>query len=179
MRPGPAGQNGLLAGFAQEANPSIQRAVALAKECQKGGRVHVVVYGGGVRAVGNVVNAKARSPAIAFEIEFAFHGDVQDEEVGELELSRRGNQFAELVYGEERKPAAPDRGISNVKLLELPEQWHRTPGLQQVGSVPGQGARLLAADDETAQGEVNGLVGTSVGAGIGDQEWIATLELLA
>src|SRR5215471_5618849 len=113
----------LLNCFSQETNPALQRAMALSEESQEGRGVDVVVDRGRVLAVSDVVEADARSPTIAFEIELAFHCHIQSEEVGKPELAGAGDDAAELVYREEWEAGVPDCGVGQIELLEFPEQW--------------------------------------------------------
>src|SRR5215469_18502567 len=93
-----------------------------AEESQEGWRIDIEVDGCGVGAVGDIVDAEPRGPAVALEIELAFHGHVQGEEIGEPELTRRVDDAAELIHGQEREASMPDRGVGKIELLESPEQ---------------------------------------------------------
>src|SRR5215470_16882615 len=98
-----------------------------AEESQKARRVDIEINGGGVGAVGDIVDAEPGGPAVALEIELAFHGHVQGEEIGEPELTRWVDDAAELIHGQEREAGMPDAGVGQIELLESPEQRRRTP----------------------------------------------------
>src|SRR5262245_15769082 len=121
--------------------------MALAGEQQKGRGAHHVVYHSWILAVRDVVHAQPGRPPVMVEIEFALHGNIQSEVIGKAKLAWPGYQLAKLVDGEERKTGPPDGGVSDVKLLQLPKQRHRSPRDQLIRRVPRQGSSSLCASN--------------------------------
>src|SRR6185437_6455618 len=107
--------------FPQQPDPPIKCPVRLPKQCAEGWRIHVIVHGRRVGAVGHILNSNPRCPAIAMKCELLFYRRIQGEEMWKAKYTGRVHDLAEVVHRRERKTSAIKQRVGKIKLFELPE----------------------------------------------------------
>src|SRR6185437_1064791 len=107
--------------FPQQPDPPIKRPVRLPKQCAEGWRIHVIVHGRSVGAVGHILNSYPCCPAIAMKCELLFDRRIQGEEMRQAKYTRRVDDLAEVVHRRKRETSAIKQRVGKIKLFELPE----------------------------------------------------------